>query len=132
MTVNGFCAPTRHSVLEGETRQLLDGVTLLRLGGHFAGGTVLHWKGGANGRGVVLSGDILQVVSDRRYVSFMRSYPNLIPLPARTVRRIADALKPYRFERIHGAWWDRVVDSDAEAAVARSAERYINALRAEA
>ena len=31
-------------------------------------------------------GDVLQVVQDRRFVSFMYSYPNYIPLPAATVR----------------------------------------------
>ena len=29
---------------EGETRDLGDGLTLIRCGGHFAGGTVLHWR----------------------------------------------------------------------------------------
>ena len=47
---------------EGETRDLLPGVRLTRLGGHFAGGTVLTWDAGAEGRGALLSGDILQVV----------------------------------------------------------------------
>ena len=46
---------------------------------------MLHWAGGADGRGALLSGDIVQVVPDRRYVSFMYSYPNLIPLPAAAV-----------------------------------------------
>ena len=45
----------------GETLALKDGVTLIRLGGHFAGGTVLHWRQGADGRGVLLSGDIIQI-----------------------------------------------------------------------
>ncbi|MEO7019270.1 MAG: MBL fold metallo-hydrolase, partial [Ktedonobacteraceae bacterium] len=65
----------------GETLVLKDGVTLLRLGGHFPGGTVLHWRQGAGGQGVLLSGDIIQVVADRQWISFMYSYPNLIPLP---------------------------------------------------
>ena len=43
---------------------------------------MLHWPAGANGKGALLTGDIIQVVQDRRYVSFMRSYPNLIPLGA--------------------------------------------------
>src|SRR5713101_2309095 len=60
----------------GETYALADGITLIRLGGHFPGGTVLHWKEGAGGKGVLLSGDIIQVVADRRWVSFMYSYPN--------------------------------------------------------
>ena len=72
-----------------------------------------------------MTGDILQVVSDRRYVSFMYSYPNLIPLPAREVRCIVAAVEPYAFDRIFGAWWDRVVKGDAKTAVFRSAERYI-------
>jgi hypothetical protein len=58
----------------------------------------------------------------------MYSYPNLIPLPAATVRRIADAVAPYAFDRLYGAWWGRVVQEDAKAAVARSAARYIAAL----
>ena len=104
-------------------------MTLIRGGGHFDGGTVLHWPAGAEGRGALLTGDILQVVSDRRYVSFMYSYPNLIPLPVHEVRRIVAAVEPYAYERIYGAWWDRVVAKDAKTAVSRSAARYIQALQ---
>lgn len=113
---------------DGETRELLPGVTLIRCGGHFEGGTVLHWAQGVEGRGALLSGDILQVVPDRRYVSFMRSYPNLIPLPAESVRRIAKCVDPYAFERIYGAWFDLRVAADGNAAVRRSADRYVRAL----
>ena len=112
---------------EGEQLGIGDGVTLLRLGGHFSGAQVLHWTG-ADGRGVLLAGDILQVVQDRRFVSFMYSYPNYIPLPAATVRRMVERLEPYPFERVYGAWFGAVVRADAKAAVHRSAERYIRAL----
>jgi hypothetical protein len=114
---------------EGETKALWEGMMLIRGGGHFEGGTLLHWPAGADGKGALLTGDILQVVSDRRYVSFMYSYPNLIPLPARKVRRIVAAVKPYVYDRIYGAWWDRVVYKDAKTAVSRSADRYIQALQ---
>lgn len=113
---------------EGDTLDLGDGMTLLRLGGHFAGGTVMHWAAGADGRGALLSGDIVQVIPDRRWVSFMYSYPNLIPLPAAEVRRMADALGPYDFERIVGAWWGTVVPADGKDVVMRSAERYAAAV----
>ena len=113
---------------EGEELDLGQGLTLLRLGGHFAGAQVLHWAGGADGQGVLLAGDILQVVQDRRFVSFMYSYPNYIPLPAATVRRMVAKLEPYRFERVYGAWFGAVVRADAKAAVRRSAERYLRAL----
>ena len=112
---------------EGDTHELLPGVTLLRLGGHFAGGTVLHWAQGAGGAGALLSGDIVQVGPDKR-VSFMRSYPDLIPLDAGTVRRIADALDPWQFEPIYGAWWERVIPAGGKAALAYSVRRYIAAV----
>jgi glyoxylase-like metal-dependent hydrolase (beta-lactamase superfamily II) len=116
---------------EGEELELGEGLTLLRLGGHFAGAQVLYWADGADGRGVLLAGDILQVVPDRRFVSFMYSYPNYIPLPAATVRRMLARLEPYRFERVYGAWFGAVVRADAKAAVRRSAARYVRALEAD-
>jgi hypothetical protein len=112
-------------IWEGATHALAPGLTLINAPGHFDGGTVLHWAAGAGGRGALLSGDIIQVVPDSRHVSFMRSYPNLIPLNARTVRAIAAAVEPYPYERIYGAWWDRIVARDAKARVANSVERYL-------
>ena len=114
---------------DGDALDLGGGVTLVRAGGHFPGGTVLHWAGGAEGRGALLAGDILQVVPDRRWVSFMYSYPNLIPLSAAQVRRVVDAVAPYPFEQLYGAWWGRNVLADGRGAVLRSAERYVAALR---
>jgi hypothetical protein len=113
---------------DGEARDLGGGATLIRCGGHFAGGTVMHWADGADGRGALLTGDVIQVVPDRRWVSFLRSYPNLIPLDAGSVRRIAAAVEPYAFDRIYGAWWDMHVMEDAGNAVARSAARYVAAI----
>jgi glyoxylase-like metal-dependent hydrolase (beta-lactamase superfamily II) len=115
---------------EGDTRPLAGGLTLLRLGGHFPGATVLHWPAGADGRGALLSGDVVMPVPDRN-VSFMWSYPNLVPLPASEVERLGRALEPWPFERIYGAWWDRVVPAGAKDAVRRSVERYVRALRGE-
>jgi hypothetical protein len=112
----------------GETKTLWDGMTLIRAGGHFKGGAVLHWPAGAKGRGALLSGDILQVAQDRRWVSFMYSYPNYIPLPAAEIDRIVAAVEPFDFDRIYGAWWDRNVASDAKNAVRRSSERYKRSL----
>jgi len=110
---------------EGETKQLWHGVTLINVGVHFAGGQVLHWADADNGAGAVMSGDIMTVVQDRRYVSFMYSYPNLIPERPEVIRRGLARLAPYRFDRVYGAWWRRVVRTDGKAAVARSADRYL-------
>lgn len=109
-----------------ETLALGEGVTLLRLGGHFPGGSVLHWAAGAEGAGILLSGDILQVTPGSDRVSFLWSYPNMVPLPANAVRHIETALEPWRFQRIYGAFPGRQVMRNGKAAVERSASRYIN------
>jgi len=112
----------------GDVRELGDGLTLLRIGGHFEGGQVLHWAAGAEGRGALLSGDIVQVLPGQKRVSFMYSYPMLIPLPAREVERMAAALEPYAFDRIYGAWWNRVVATGGKEAVRSAVDQYVRAL----
>ncbi len=110
---------------EGDTLTLGPGMTLIRGGGHFPGGTMLHVEGAAGGRGALFAGDIIQVVADRRWVSFMYSYPNLIPLNAAEVRGVAGSVEPFAFERIYSPWEHRHVLADGKGAVRRSAERYI-------
>jgi glyoxylase-like metal-dependent hydrolase (beta-lactamase superfamily II) len=113
---------------QGETLSLGEGLTLIRCGGHFTGAQILHWSDGANGKGVLLTGDIVNVVSDRRYVSFMYSFPNLIPLSASAIRKITAALEPFQYDRIYSAWFGNVVAENAKQGVAYSAQRYINAI----
>jgi hypothetical protein len=113
---------------DGDTLELDGGLTLIRGGGHFPGGTMLHIPGGA---GTLLTGDIIQVIPDREHVGFMWSYPNLVPLPQAAVQRLAAAVEPYEFETIRGAWWDSTIVRDAKDAVRRSALRYGRALRGE-
>jgi glyoxylase-like metal-dependent hydrolase (beta-lactamase superfamily II) len=113
---------------KGETQALAEGLKLIRCGGHFEGGTVLHWAGGAGGQGALLTGDIIQVVPDRKHVSFMWSYPNYVPLPASAIERIAKAVEPFEYERIYGAFWDMVIERDGKMVVRRSAEKYLKAI----
>src|SRR5699024_9586611 len=109
--------------------KLSNEVTLINLGGHFEGGTVLHWSAGADGRGALLTSDILQVVADRKNISFMYSYPNLIPLPAQKVAQMNRQVQKLNFDRIYGAWWDRsTIKSNAKQAVDYSAKRYIESV----
>lgn len=114
---------------EGTTHALADDVTLVRCGGHFPGSSLLHWAAGADGRGALLTADTIYVVEDRRFVTFMYSYPNLIPLPAPAIQQIVAAVAPLRFDRIYSGWPDRVVATDGQAAVVRSAERYLKAIQ---
>jgi glyoxylase-like metal-dependent hydrolase (beta-lactamase superfamily II) len=113
----------------GDTRGALPGLELIHLGGHFDGGTVLHWPAGAQGRGALLTGDVIQVVPDRRWVSFMYSYPNLIPLDGAQVERIAATVRRVRFDRAYGAFDRREILTGASEAVQRSARRYVQHLQ---
>jgi hypothetical protein len=113
---------------QGQTHQLVPGLTLIHCGGHFAGGTVLHWAGGAGGKGALLSGDIIQVGQDRKTVSFMYSYPNYIPLARGDVRQIVDAVEPFGFDQIYGAWFGQNIMRGAKEALRYSANRYIAAI----
>jgi hypothetical protein len=108
----------------GDLRPVLPEVTLHRLGGHFAGATVAHWTGGAGGGGALLSGDVLQVLPDRRHLGFMRSYPCLIPLPPAEVDRMAARCLALPFEAIYGAFEAREIVTDGPGALTRSAARY--------
>ena len=58
----------------------------------------------------------------------MRSYPNLIPLPAHKVGRIATALEPFAFDAIYGVFFESVISTGAKAAIERSAARYLAAI----
>ena len=110
---------------EGKQLDLHDGMKLVNVGGHFDGSTVMHVPFLAEGRGALLTGDTVMVIPDNRFVSFMHSYPNLIPLGPTAIRRIASAVAELDFDRIYGGWWDREIMTGAKAAVARSADRYI-------
>ena len=112
----------------GETLQILPDVTLIRCGGHFPGGSVLHWATGAEGRGVLCSSDIATITTDRKFLTFMRSYPNFIPLSAKEVGGIAAALAPFAFDTIYGHYFDRVIPSGAKKILKISVERYLRAI----
>jgi glyoxylase-like metal-dependent hydrolase (beta-lactamase superfamily II) len=109
---------------EGETHKLAPDITLIRCGGHFPGGTALHWT---KGKGVLCPADMLSVGPDLN-VSFMRSYPNLIPLSAREVEGIAAAVEPFAFDTIYGHFFDRVIRTGAKGVVRRSVARYLAAI----
>lgn len=115
--------PDDHIVFwEGEVWEFAPGLTLINAGVHFDGGTVLHRDSDG---GALFSGDIATVAADRGWVSFMYSYPNYIPERPEVIRRAVRLLDDFRFERVYGGWWRRIVDSDGSNAIRRSARRYL-------
>ncbi|EKC6209748.1 MBL fold metallo-hydrolase [Cronobacter sakazakii] len=110
---------------EGDELTLAEDIRVIRLGGHFAGGCVLH---DARGDGLLLTGDILQVTPGAKSVSFMWSYPNMLPLPAATVSAMTDRLRGVSFSTLWGAFEGREITADASERVRRSGEKYVACL----
>ena len=105
-----------------EKTEVVPGVVLHRIGGHFPGSAVAHFVG-ADGRGVLLSGDTVACTPDEHWVSFMRSFPNKIPLSAAVVAKLADRVLQLDFDRLYDNFAGQVT-RDAAAWVRRSADRY--------
>jgi len=112
----------------GDEHRLSDAVTLIRCGGHFPGSTAIHWRHGPRTSGALFPGDALQVVFDRRHVTFMYSYPNYVPMKPSDVRRMQALLAAYEFEDVYGYAWGRNIIGGGRAAVDASFARYLKAV----
>lgn len=113
----------------GDERSLSDRVTLIRCGGHFAGSTALHWADGPRPGGALFSGDALQVVRDRRHVSFLYSYPNMVPMRTSDVIAMRQRLADYAFEDVFGYTWGLNIIGGGRQAVDVSFARYLAAVQ---
>jgi hypothetical protein len=103
--------------------EVAPGLTLYQPGGHFPGSAVVHWAAGADGRGVLLSGDTIFPNPGGKSASFMRSYPNRIPLSGAVVDRVARALDPFEYDRLYNNFGS-TIPVDAKSVVRRSADRH--------
>lgn len=113
---------------DGESHELVPGATLIQAGGHFAGGTMMHWAPGAEGKGVLFSSDMMYITPDNQFVTFMRGYPTLIPLSADGARAVAASADGYAYDRIYGHFFGMEIRADAQHVVADSLDRYIAAV----
>ncbi|MBT2523017.1 MBL fold metallo-hydrolase [Arthrobacter sp. ISL-28] len=105
------------------SKTIAEGLALHQTGGHFPGSAVAHWAAGADGRGVLLTGDSVFPNPDRRSIAFMRSYPNHLPLSGAVALRIAAQLGELKFDRIYGNF-NNVIASGAKAVLHDSAQRH--------
>lgn len=100
------------------------GIVLHRIGGHFPGSAVAHWVG-TDGQGVLLTGDTIAGTPDQHWVSFLRSYPNKVPLSAAVIRVVAERVGRLSYDRLYDNF-DGRVGADAAQWVQRSADRYLS------
>ena len=102
---------------------------LIRCGGHFAGGTVLHWADGADGAGRP---------ADRRHHHGRRGSPNgglHVQLSRTTSRSAPPAVRAdrrggraVRVRAVYGGWFGRNILAGGKQAVRYSVRRYLHAI----
>ncbi|SEB70029.1 Metallo-beta-lactamase superfamily protein [Paramicrobacterium humi] len=107
-----------------EPFEVLPGIRLDQIGGHFPGSTLAHWSAGADGRGMLFAGDAIFPTPDGN-VTFLRSYPNRIPLSAAVIRRMADFVSRFDFDVLYNNFGSSA-GPDAATIVQFSAKRYID------
>jgi hypothetical protein len=77
---------------------------------------------------VLLVSDTIHANPDRATVTFLRSYPNRIPLSPAVVQRITATVTQLPFDRLYDNF-GRPIEAGATAAVTSSAERYCGWVR---
>jgi glyoxylase-like metal-dependent hydrolase (beta-lactamase superfamily II) len=110
---------------EGDSKLLWDGIQLVCCGGHFAGASVLYVP---HGKGSLFSGDTIQVAPNLNTVSFMYSYPNMIPLPEKSILQIRESIKDLEYDAVFGAF-GLYIRENAKEAVSFSIDRYLKILK---
>ncbi|MCW3462559.1 MBL fold metallo-hydrolase [Chitinophaga nivalis] len=110
---------------DGPELSLWDGIKLVLCGGHFDGANVLYTPAG---KGSLLVGDVIQVSSDRKTVSFMYSYPNNIPLSSKEINILYAAVQPLAYDAMYGAF-GKYIKTGAHEAVDFSVKRYLQHIR---
>ncbi|PWW73292.1 hypothetical protein C7212DRAFT_353919 [Tuber magnatum] len=119
--------------IEGNEKEIIKGVTAIKVGGHFPGSLVLHW-----GDRLFIADSFITVPSALYHegrlpgtasFSFMWSIPNMIPMPPQAIVNIWKALKSYKFTTTHGAFTGMDVrDSRVKARLLESAKIAIRAM----
>jgi len=125
--------PQGRVFIEGYKKEVIKGVTAVKVGGHFPGSLVLHWEDR------LFIADSFVTVPSALYhegrlpgtatFSFMWSIPNMIPMSPQAIVNIWNALKPYEFTTTHGAFTGLDVrDSRVKQRLLESAKIAIRAM----
>ena len=115
---------------DGDALVLAPAIQLIRLGSHFEGSAGLWWADGPHGGGSLFPGDAIQVAMDRRFATFMYSYPNGILLAAAAIAALRARIQSLEFDAVFGFSTGRQIVGDAKARIEVSFERYRSAIAA--
>lgn len=109
---------------DGAQKSLWDGIEIINTGGHFPGSAVLHLPNHGKG-GSLLTSDSIYVCRDRKQVTCMHSYPNLIPLKKSSVEQVHQSVSGLPFDSIYGGFDFMNLTGGANNIFERSMRRYL-------
>lgn len=108
---------------EGDRFSLTKELTVIRTGGHFPGSAVLHYKTSKD-TGALFIGDTLYLSRDKKHISTMYSYPNVIPLAPEKLLTIFNKVGELEFSSLYGAFEWQNIHEGAKTILYNSQERY--------
>jgi glyoxylase-like metal-dependent hydrolase (beta-lactamase superfamily II) len=107
----------------GDSMQLWDGVSIVHIGGHFAGSCVLHIAG-LTPQGTMLCGDTFNIARSKRHMAIMYSYPNIILLSKTQFAKAYQKASRLNFDTVYGAFENQDIENNAMEVFKASMQRY--------
>lgn len=107
----------------GDKLKLFGGLEIVHTGGHFPGSSVLHFNDD-KGRGILFTGDSLYLSRDKKHLSAMYSYPNVIPLAPAELFNVFAQVSNLEFDALYGAFGWQNIHSGARMLFDNSLQRY--------
>lgn len=108
----------------GKQIQLNDDISLINIGGHFKGSSVLLLPN-ASDKGVMLCGDTMYLSPSKKHFAIMYSYPNRIPLPLKEIKRIKTELDALDFDSVYGFYSYQNLTENVKEILGNSFRRYL-------
>jgi len=108
---------------EEEEMPLWDGIRLIRIGGHFAGSSILHVPA-LSKEGTIICGDTLFLSPSMKHFSVVYSSPNRMPLPLAEMRRVKSRFDSIPFDAFYGYHKIQNLEKDVKEILEQSMNRY--------
>lgn len=110
---------------EGDKKELNQDVTIFHIGGHFPGSAVLQCKL-PKYKETLFVGDTLYLSPDKKHLSAMFSYPNIIPLTQHGTLNVFNRASKISFNTLFGAFANQNLEKNAKEVFENAYKTYKN------
>jgi glyoxylase-like metal-dependent hydrolase (beta-lactamase superfamily II) len=109
---------------DGERLELWDEISIIHIGGHFPGSSVLRVP--SETEGALFTGDTFIITPAKQHIAIMYSYPNRILLHRDEFAKAYQKAKDIRFDTMHSAFEHEDLILNAKEIFDTSMKRYID------